>query len=170
MTGCRLFKSICTKDVIVALGERVEKKGLHSINFGVSGEFHITNKQPNLSNITSDFFTVCRGALFKYYPHLPCSVEEEPFPLLSYHPHPFLSTALTTFPPPTLCFSSSTPFSFPLHSSHRPPPQSSSQHDLFFSSSQRRHLGFGSRATEGMTPLLGGREGNGEREGRRRIE
>lgn len=29
-----------------------------------------------------------------------------------------------------------------------------SPHDLFSSSSQRRHLGLGTRATEGMTPLL----------------
>lgn len=63
-----------------------------------------------------------------------------------------------------VCFSSLTLnlllLSF-LSSSHFPPSLSlslsRSQHGLVSNSSQLRHLGFGSRAREGMTPLLGGK-------------
>lgn len=43
-------------------------------------------------------------------------------------------------------------------------------HDLVSSNSQHRHLGFGSRAREGMTPLLGGGRTRERREGKGNAE
>lgn len=62
------------------------------------------------------------------------------------------------------------PFTFP----HFRPIFPLSRHDLVSSRSQRRHLGFGSRAREGMTPLLGDDDEKsafeGVREGRRKVD